>query len=127
MPVAGVSGQPKGKLVMSPILVGLIRVVLRTTIARGLHAGRAQECEADGIVVALVGAVLEVGETCWAEGPALVGEIDPAMRCDLKLTVVSVGALDGSDLPVVGGVLVGGAKGEGGFEVGGEGSPVDRV
>ena len=61
-PTAGVPCQAEYEFVMTPVLVCLIGVSLRTSIGGRLHSGRAQKRQPDGMVIRLVGAVLEFGQ-----------------------------------------------------------------
>ena len=69
-------------------------------------ARRAEKGQADCAVVALVRAVLDVGEDGGAEAIRFIGLVDPVMGGHLKLAVEGDGALDCADFPVVGGDLV---------------------
>src|SRR5665213_1191191 len=112
---------------MTPVLIGLIAVGSGRTVGGGLDSGRTEEGEADGVVVRLIRTVLVVGEDGYAEGSALVGEIDPAVRAYFELARRCGGTLEGSEVLVVGCILVRGGEGKRYFEVGGEAAPVDCV
>ena len=79
------------------------------------------------MVVRFVRTVLEFGQDRRAEATALVGQIDPAMGRDLELALLRVRPLNGAHVPVVSGVFVRRAEWKSHFEVGGQGSPIDRV
>src|ERR1700683_1867642 len=125
VPVARMSSKSKQDLVSTPILIELIGEVAAGT---GLgRTGRANQRQADGLVVALVGSVLDVGQNGRAVGSVPIGQIDPVMRGDLELAVKSGWPLDCTDLPVVCGHGIGGRKWKNGLEICGKGSPVDYV
>src|ERR1700677_5043996 len=90
-PAIGVSGHAEYEFVVTPVLVCLVAIALRTSISRRLHSGRAQKGQPDGIVIRLIGAVLIFGQDGRSEGAALVGEIDPAVGGDSKLPFLRVG------------------------------------
>src|SRR5271154_7116304 len=79
-PVARVPRQSEDELVMTPILIRLIGISLRSAVGWGPHTRRAQESHTDGVVVGLVGTILTIGQNGCAEGATLVRQIDPAMR-----------------------------------------------
>ena len=121
-PVAGVAGNPEQYLVMSPVLIQLIGVA-------ALHlrslARRAQQGQPDGVIIALVRAILHIGQDCGPKRTARVGLIDPVMRGYFELPLGCGGPLNGADLPVVGGNLVGRRKRKHYLEIRRESLPVD--
>ena len=112
---------------MSPILIGLVRIACGLAVAGGLETWGAKKCERDGVVGRLVRAVLGVGQDRGSKASARVGQIDPPVRHHLKLAIEGVRTLDRADLLVVGCVWIGRRKRKGNFEVHGGASPVDLV
>src|SRR5580704_8319932 len=117
---SGVTGDAVDEFVMSPIVAGLISVLLA-------DAGRINQCEAEGLVVGLVGTVLAIGENGGAELAGFVGQVDPLMGGDFEFSLIVVGAANSPDVPVVGGFGVRGGQREGGFQGGFADFPVDGV
>src|SRR5579863_10371718 len=77
------------------------------------------------MVVALVRPVLHVREDGGPEGPALVGQVDPVMRCYFKLSLVGCWMLNRTYFPVVCGQIATGCEWKDGFQVRRECIPVD--
>src|ERR1700722_17705371 len=84
-PVAHVPREPVENFVMSPILIELIGEIPSGTGHRS--SWRTKQREPNGIVCAFVGAVLWAGENRCAIGSALVRQINPVMRGNLKLAI----------------------------------------
>ena len=120
-------GQAKDKFVMSPVLVGLVAIPLRPPIFWRRHARRAEKRQPDRMVVRFVRAILAVGEEGGPKATALVSQIDPPMGRDFKLSLLRIGPLNSAEIPVVGSIFVSGTEGEGDFEIGSQGCPVDRI
>src|ERR1700677_4465777 len=127
LPTSSVSRQTEYEFVMAPVLVCLVAIRRRTSIRGRLHSGRAQKRQPDGMVIWLVRAVLVFGEDGRTEVAALVSEIDKAMGGNFELALLRVGPLDGANVPVVGGIFIRRAERESYFEIGLQGSPIDRV
>lgn len=70
-PVARMSGDTKENFVVSPILVQLIGIIAAGAGQRS--SWRAKQREPEGMVVALVRAVLDVGKNRGAIGTTLIG------------------------------------------------------
>src|SRR5579875_2637357 len=100
-PTGRMTGKTEGDLMVAPILACLVAIGWWLTISAWLQAGRTNEREANRVIGALVGAVLVVGQDRGSECAALIGEVDPAMGGDLKLTIKGGGSFDGADIPVI--------------------------
>src|SRR6185312_13998295 len=109
-PVAIVSRDSEEDVVMADVLRPLI-------VRAAARARSANEREADGVVVRLVGRVLAIGEDRCAVAAALVSEIDPLMRRDFKLARLLVRTLNRAHVPVVGRHLIRSAEWEGSLEI----------
>src|SRR5438270_13225459 len=90
LPTAAMASKSKDELMVTPVLVRLIRIRLRPTIWRRLHAWRSNECQANGVVARLVGSILTIGEKRDAKAARFIGNINPSVRCNLKLTLLSI-------------------------------------
>src|ERR1700723_2971253 len=95
-PIGGVAGDSEDEFVMAEILSGLVGITAAS-------AGGANEGETDGVIVGFVRSVFAIGKDGGAEVSGHVGEIDPLVRWDFKLFGLGGGALDGADVPVIGG------------------------
>src|SRR6202000_2390446 len=100
-PVACVPCQTKDEFVMSPILICLIGVSRRTAIRGRSDTRRPHEGESNRVVFGLVGTILAVCQNGRAEAAALIRQIDPAMRRNLELTLLRIGPLDCTNVPIV--------------------------
>src|SRR5580700_4900895 len=95
-PVVRVARDGEENLVMTPVLIFLVGVI---TLHSHRLARRANQCQPDGMVVALVRPVLHIGENRRTPRATGIGQIDPVMRCNFKLSFLLVWPLDGADLP----------------------------
>src|ERR1700758_435202 len=102
-PIGAVSGNSVNEFMVADILRGLIGV------APG-DAGSADQREADGVVGRLVRSVFAVAENGGAVLAAHVSEIDPLVRGHFEFFRLGGGALEGADVPVISGDVIGGGK-----------------
>ena|SRR5436305_3777014 len=106
----------------------MVADVLRRLVGiTSVHTRRADQTQANGIFVWLVGTVLAICQNGRAKFTTHIGEIDPLMRRDLEFAWLSAGPLNRADVPVVGGHAVGSTKRESCFEVRFLRVPVDDV
>ena len=82
------------------------RCTSRPAIGRRRDARRPQQGQPQRIVVRLVRSILAVRQNGRPEAAVFIGKIDPAVRRNLKLTLVRIRSLNGSNLPVVGCVWI---------------------
>src|SRR5215472_13075937 len=100
--------------------------ILRTLVGVTSAGSRSSnERQTQSVVVGLVRSIFAVSQHGHAVTSCLIGEIDPLVRGDFKLAFILVRPLDRSDIPVVGGQLVGCAQWECSFQICLFGVPVD--
>src|SRR5690242_3321555 len=90
--IRAVSCESVNELVTSPILRRLIRITRARTDAR-----RAQQRQAQRVVVGFVRTIFAVGKNRHAKRSAAVSEIEPLVRRYLKLPLVVVATCDRAD------------------------------
>src|SRR5579872_1584390 len=112
-PVTCVTSQSVDKFVMSPILGELIAVSGSVTPA---PSRRVDQSQAQSFVIRLVRCIFAVGKYGYAIVSTRIGKIKPLVGSDFKLFLVVVTALDRSDIPVVGGLLICRAQGKRSFQ-----------
>src|SRR2546422_3155101 len=93
-PITGVARKSEQNFMTANVLSALIRVATA-------RAGRANQRQADRLIVRFIRSILAVGQQSHTIRATLVGEIDPLMRGDLELSLFFIRALDGPDVPVV--------------------------
>src|SRR5438045_7131712 len=104
----------------------MVADVLRRLVGiTSVHTRRADQSQANGIFVWLVGTVLAIGQNGRAKFTTHISEIDPLVRRNLEFAGFSAGPLNGAYVPVVGGQAVGSAERKSCFEVRLFGVPVD--
>src|SRR5437763_13682542 len=102
----------------------MVADVLRRLVGiTSVHTRRADQTQANGIFVWLVGTVLAICQNGRAKFTTHIGEIDPLMRRDLEFAWLSAGPLNRADVQVEGGMPVEATSGEGGLRVGFFGVP----
>src|ERR1043165_355376 len=104
--------QGENKLVMSPILRRLIRITRAWRDSR-----RAQQRQAQRVVIRLVRTVFAIRKDTHAERAAAIREIEPLMRGHFKLALVVVATLDRADILVVSRLIVCGSERKRDFEI----------
>src|ERR1700722_7011228 len=93
------------KFVMAPLLRGLVAVIAE--VARS-GPGCVEQSQAQRVVIGLIGAIFAIGQNSDSVPGAFVGQIKPLVSGDFELSGIIVGATDGADFPVVGGLGIGG-------------------
>src|SRR5690349_12404454 len=121
-PITFMRGQSIIKSMPAPILRRLICVT-----SAWADAGRAQQRQAQRLVVRLIRAVLAIGQNRYAKRAAAIREIEPLMRRHLKLSLVVIAAFDRADVPVVRRFRIRGSERKSRLEIGVARLPVDDV
>src|SRR5690348_1417236 len=109
-PVSIVTGESENDVVVTEVLRALI-------VISPARARSANQREADGVVVRLIGCVLAIGENRRAIAATLISEIDPLVRSDFELARLFVWTLNRTHVPVVSRHLVRGAERERGLQI----------
>ncbi len=105
-PSIRVPGQAEDEFMMTPVLVGLIAVPLRTSIRLGARMpGERRRVSRIVLSLGLSEPFLQSVKEGGPKAAALVGEIDPAMRRDFELPLLRIRPLDGAEVPVVSGIF----------------------
>src|ERR1700730_1154807 len=119
-PAGGMPGESVNKLVMSNIL----RTLVGVSTAR---SRRADQSQANGVVVRFVRSVLAIGQDGDAELAVHIGQVNPLVRRHFKPLRLGGWPLDRANVPVVGCHLIRSCQWETRLQVGLFGIPVDCV